>query len=399
MKNGWAARAVFLDYAALGASVALGLLVTPFLLRMLGREQYGLWAVLGSVVAYLAYADIGLSGGLLRTLARSDLDSPGAETQDLVSGSLTVYAVIAAFAVVAAAIVAPFIPSLLRVEEALSDQARTATIILGVSAAGSFVMAVPVAALSGAQRLDVVNALNLFTLLGRSIVSVVAVALGTGLIGMSLAQAATSAAGAVFALVAAKRVAPALLLRPRLVGFREVVRLLPLSARLTVMAISVQVIFYTDNVIIGVVLGVAAVAPYAVGFQVFDLAMKLTWRPVDVLLPFYAKAHASGSRAAVAAALLASTRVSLCLALAVTLPLVVFAEDLLALWIGGDNVAPWPVLMGFAALVILHAPVHSAAILVSAVTNARWMFWCSIAESVLNVALSLALAHAIGLVG
>ncbi|MGH2370727.1 MAG: lipopolysaccharide biosynthesis protein, partial [Chloroflexota bacterium] len=269
----------------------------------------------------------------------------------------------------------------------------------GVSAAGSFVMAVPVAALSGAQRLDVVNALNLFTLLGRSIVSVVAVALGTGLIGMSLAQAATSAAGAVFALVAAKRVAPALLLRPRLVGFREVVRLLPLSARLTVMAISVQVIFYTDNVIIGVVLGVAAVAPYAVGFQVFDLAMKLTWRPVDVLLPFYAKAHASGSRAAVAAALLASTRVSLCLALAVTLPLVVFAEDLLALWIGGDNVAPWPVLMGFAALVILHAPVHSAAILVSAVTNARWMFWCSIAESVLNVALSLALAHAIGLVG
>ncbi|MGH2370590.1 MAG: hypothetical protein ACRDI2_20630, partial [Chloroflexota bacterium] len=133
MKNGWAARAVFLDYAALGASVALGLLVTPFLLRMLGREQYGLWAVLGSVVAYLAYADIGLSGGLLRTLARSDLDSPGAETQDLVSGSLTVYAVIAAFAVIAAAIVAPFIPSLLRVEEALSDQARTATIILGVS--------------------------------------------------------------------------------------------------------------------------------------------------------------------------------------------------------------------------------------------------------------------------
>lgn len=62
-----------LSYVSLGLSNVLALIYTPFLLRMMGQSEYGLYSLVLSVVAYLSLMDFGFAAALVRyiTLYRS----------------------------------------------------------------------------------------------------------------------------------------------------------------------------------------------------------------------------------------------------------------------------------------------------------------------------------------
>ena len=43
-----------LNYIILGLNALLGLVYTPFMLRMLGQSEYGIYSLAASVIAYLS---------------------------------------------------------------------------------------------------------------------------------------------------------------------------------------------------------------------------------------------------------------------------------------------------------------------------------------------------------
>jgi len=48
-----------LSYVVMGLSNVVGLLYTPYMLRMMGQSEYGLYSLVASVVAYLTILDLG----------------------------------------------------------------------------------------------------------------------------------------------------------------------------------------------------------------------------------------------------------------------------------------------------------------------------------------------------
>ncbi|AZQ58489.1 flippase [Maribacter sp. MJ134] len=59
-----------LSYAVLGLSNIVGLLYTPYMLRMMGKSEYGLYALVGSVIAYLTILDFGFGNAIIRYTAK-----------------------------------------------------------------------------------------------------------------------------------------------------------------------------------------------------------------------------------------------------------------------------------------------------------------------------------------
>src|ERR1035437_3521360 len=59
-----------LSYVSIGLSNVMGLLFTPFLLRMLGQSEYGLYSLVASVVAYLTVMDFGFGNAIVRYTAK-----------------------------------------------------------------------------------------------------------------------------------------------------------------------------------------------------------------------------------------------------------------------------------------------------------------------------------------
>jgi O-antigen/teichoic acid export membrane protein len=59
-----------LSYISLGLSNLIGILYTPFMLRMMGQSEYGLYALVISIVSTLALLDFGIAAAIIRYTAK-----------------------------------------------------------------------------------------------------------------------------------------------------------------------------------------------------------------------------------------------------------------------------------------------------------------------------------------
>ena len=59
-----------LSYLVLALQNLVGLLYTPFMLRMMGKSEYGLYSIAASVVAYLTILDLGFGNAIVRYTAK-----------------------------------------------------------------------------------------------------------------------------------------------------------------------------------------------------------------------------------------------------------------------------------------------------------------------------------------
>lgn len=60
----------FLSYVSIALSNVVGLLYMPFMLRMMGQNEYGLYSLVASVIAYLTVLDLGFSNAIVRYTAK-----------------------------------------------------------------------------------------------------------------------------------------------------------------------------------------------------------------------------------------------------------------------------------------------------------------------------------------
>ena len=59
-----------LSYVTIFLNTIVGLLYTPFMLRQLGQSEYGLYMLIGSLVAYISILDFGLHNTVYRFIAK-----------------------------------------------------------------------------------------------------------------------------------------------------------------------------------------------------------------------------------------------------------------------------------------------------------------------------------------
>ena len=83
-----------LSYVNIVATVVVGLLYTPIMLRLLGQSEYGLYSLIGSVVGYLSVLDMGLGNTIVRYTAKNRVDGTVQKEAELNGLFLQVYSVI-----------------------------------------------------------------------------------------------------------------------------------------------------------------------------------------------------------------------------------------------------------------------------------------------------------------
>lgn len=63
-------KGALLSYVVLALQNLVGLVYTPFMLRMLGKSEYGLYSIAASIVAYLTILDLGFGNAIVRYTAK-----------------------------------------------------------------------------------------------------------------------------------------------------------------------------------------------------------------------------------------------------------------------------------------------------------------------------------------
>ena len=126
-------RNVISNYAGKLISLLVGFLLTPFILNELGASTYGLWALVGSVVAYIALLDFGITGAVIKYVAEHRARGENEQAQRLTATALWLYSGLGLLAVLISTGIAMLFPAIFNVPP---DQQATATwlvVVMGVA--------------------------------------------------------------------------------------------------------------------------------------------------------------------------------------------------------------------------------------------------------------------------
>lgn len=92
---------VVLNYAILGLSNLVALLYTPYMLRMMGQNEYGLYSLVSAVIAYLTIMDFGFGNAIIRYTAKFRAEGKQEEQYSMFGMFLVLYVGIGLLAFIA----------------------------------------------------------------------------------------------------------------------------------------------------------------------------------------------------------------------------------------------------------------------------------------------------------
>lgn len=92
---------VALNYAILGLSNLVALLYTPYMLRMMGQNEYGLYSLVSAVIAYLTIMDFGFGNAIIRYTAKFRAEGKQEEQYSMFGMFLVLYVGIGLLAFIA----------------------------------------------------------------------------------------------------------------------------------------------------------------------------------------------------------------------------------------------------------------------------------------------------------
>ncbi len=396
-------RRVLLGAASnyVGQLVAFGalFLLTPFVLQQLGAPAYGLWVLIGSVVAYGSLLDLGLWGAIIKYVAEYRARGENAQAHSLIATALRLYLLlglaVSALAVIAAAV----IPQWFNLP---GDQQRLAAqllLLMGFGAGASLPGTMPLAILRGLQRYDLVNLVEVAATLFTAATTVAFLLLGGGVLGVAVANLGGLCLMLALSAWLVRRIAPELGLSWRGANWRWAPKVISYSWPLLVKDVASRLQTKTDEITIGAFLPVAAIAPYNLARRLSETTYIFTKQFMKVLLPLASELHAGNDLVRLRLLFTAGTRLTLALAVAIGGTLIILARPILTLWVG-------PAYTGAASLVILLTLASllataqwPASAVLQGMTRHRLLAATALGSGLLNLALSIALVRPYGLSG
>jgi O-antigen/teichoic acid export membrane protein len=390
---------VWTGYLNLAVTWAIQLLMVPLLLGHLGRETYGLYATLTSVVGYFTLLTFGSSLTVPRFVADHAARGEREALSRFVSTYFLLYLAVALGGIAVGFGLAPLLQAILTVPAGLRDVVGPSwRLVVGGWAVGlgaGFLQAL----LTGLGEVHLSNlAASARTVLNLACAAAILAAGGRleALLAGLLAAAALSGVG-VFVLVRA--VHPEVRISPALAGWATLRRSGRPAAYYFLMQIAALVVMGTDNIVISVFLGVGSVAAYAVAFQLYALAVAALWSGVDVLLPFFARWGAHDEAERLRTSYLRATKFAFAGTVLAAVLVAGYGRSAIGWWVGPSLFVGNRVLWVFCLMLLIATPIHTAALVLAGLGRHRPVAIGGGIEAALNLAFSVALVRPLGVFG
>jgi O-antigen/teichoic acid export membrane protein len=386
-------------YGVYAASIVSGLVVTPVVLHEIGNVEFGIWSFIGSITIYLAVLDFGVGPSIVRFAAKARGEQAPEETSRVASVGLAMYAAIGLVTLPLGLLVAWLVPVLVETPDDLVWPARISTFLIVLSLAARFPLGLFTNLLLAQQRFDVQNLANFVSIVAYAVLVVLLVPNGGGLILLGALTLATTLLRLALPLFWVRREVPGLRLRREHVTRARVRELTAFSWSMFLIHVASKVVFSTDVVVVGIVLGPVAATLYAIPAKLFTMAFGLSSAATNLTFPAFAEYEGAGDRERQRRLLLAGLRGGSAVATLLVLPLLLIPDQLIHAWVG-DGYGESSSTMALLALVaFVHQPVYLLTQYLTARGRQHGIAHALIAAVAANVVLSVILAEAVGMWG
>lgn len=396
-------RNVVMSWLTTLVTAALSFALIPLVVATLEQEVYGVWTFLNGLAAYSNLFYLGLGASFLKRLseAASVEDVPALERLLGVAstiyfglGLLSVALGLGLSTIVADVFATPLSP----------DAARAASIttaLVGVRLLFVFVNSAFSALLAAHGRMDLALGVALGSALTRSAGVAWSMTRPNPLVTLAVVTTLEVSLQLPVLIKLCRLVAPAVRLRPAVPTREELRSLYGFGLQAFFVQASLLIISYTDTALIGVVLGAASVALYAVPLQLVEYSRMMVNGLTTALLPELAGLRARGDYATLKTVFLRSARTCGAMSVFINVHLVTVGPAFLALWVGEAFTDEAPRILLFLGIAATLAALSTQVLIpfYQSLDMLKVLVVIILAEAALNVALSVWFATAIGVWG
>jgi O-antigen/teichoic acid export membrane protein len=327
-------------------ALAVGFLVTPFVLHRLGDAQYGLFMLVSAVMGHGALLDFGIRPAVIKYVAEHRARGENDRLRSLLATAVVIYCCLGLLALLMTAALAPVFPNLFNVPASEHKTAATIVWLMGIWLAISIPCNTSWAVLWGLHKYGLANAINVLATLVSAAATVAILALGGGLIEMVAASIPVTLGTQAITLWCAYRIAPELRFGWRAFR-RELVRtVLSFSGSMFAIDVSYNVQTGCDEIVIGAFLPVSSVGPYSIARRLSGVPQLVAQQAFAGFIPLTSQLQAEGDSDRLRSLYLIGSRITLAICVPLAGVLIVLAGPLLTLWVGAEYA-------GYASLVLI----------------------------------------------
>jgi O-antigen/teichoic acid export membrane protein/glycosyltransferase involved in cell wall biosynthesis len=393
-------RNVFFNFAGYAVNILVTFLIAPVVVHRLGETTYGVWGLISEILGYSFLLDFGIRIAVTRYVGRHLALHEPRQINTILTTGLAFTAVSAALALAGGGVVAYFLPQLFAIPPQLAADARLAVLLTAVAFAVSFPGSLFTGCVAALSRYDLLNIRNVGPNVLRGLLLWFFLYRGYGLVAVAAISAATFVLCYVLDLFFASRHLPDFKIGREFLDGATLRTLLNFSFYAFVLTISWRLLFMTDNIVVGFVLGPAAVTYYSVGMNVANLMRTSLGNISNMFAPLASQMDALSHKDSLRSLLIRGSRICLLYALPGVGGLVVLGPSFLGFWMGETFAnRSGPVLVVLALEVACFALSSAYGQVLYGMNRHKVNAWLSLAQAATNFALSAILIRWMGAVG
>ena len=279
---------VVLNYVVIILNTVVGLLYTPYMLRMMGQSEYGLYSLVASVIAYLTVLDLGFGNAIVRYTAKFRAEKKTEEQYEMFGMFFLLYLVIGiiAFGIGLGLyfnVGTLFGDTMTAVE---LDRARIMMLLLVANLAFTFPMSIWGSIIQAYEDFVFQKSLNIFRIILNTAVMICLLHFGYKAVAMVVVQTIFNVLTLVLNFIYCRRklnIHIYFRFKHFHWGFLKEVAIY--SFWIFLNAIMDRVYWSTGQFVLGAIVGTAAVAVFAIAIQLEGMYMQFSTAISSVFLP------------------------------------------------------------------------------------------------------------------
>lgn len=395
-KNG-----VLISYFYTAAQIIVQLVYVPLLLSCIGRSEYGLYQLVGSVMSYVVSINSVLASGVGRYYCMYKVDGDESMAENTLAIAKRMYWVLSGLSLI---IVGILILVLRSVYEGIFSAAQLnecsyMLVVLGLNTVVTMNNTINIAAITAEEKFVFLKCSQLVTLLMQPVLVLILAQYMPNALSVTLVILAMNILSATAQRLFARSI---LKVSYKYHGWdKKLARgLLGFSVAIVLVTMADQIFWKTDQLIVGYFYGADAVAVYAVGSQVYTAYMVVGTSISSVFLPRVSELYHKDNNLGEISRLFARVgRISFLVCGLILGGFLVVGRDFVALWAGNQYSSAY-----FIAIIVM-VPftidlVQNLGLVILQVAN-KYMFrgYMYLTIALLNVVLTVVLVQTVGLVG
>ena len=344
-----------LNYVVIVLNMLVGLLYTPYMLRMMGQSEYGLYSLVASVISYLTVLDLGLGNAIVRYTAKFRAEGKVTEQYEMFGMFLVLYVMIGVIAFVAGLGLYFHVDTLFGATMTLEEleKARIMMLFLIFNLAVTFPMSIFGSIITAYERCVFPTVINIARIILNTVIMICLLEMGYKAIAMVVLQTVFNILTLVINYFYCKyKLQIKIFFRHFQWGFLKEVGIYSFWIFLNV--IMDRIYWSTGQFVLGAFVGTAAVAVFAIAIQLQQMYMQFSTAISGVFLPkVTAMVARNDNRKEISDLFIRTGRIQYIVIALILTGFIVFGRDFINLWAGPGYGSAYPItLLFFVSLAI-----------------------------------------------